>query len=91
MQVFKSEYLTKCKELHVEPNSTVLETLNKTQDSSSQNNKSSFYKLDLSGQAMNLKACSALASALTNDVVFTKVILSDAFIGDDGVCFVSRL
>lgn len=79
MENFKSIYLGKCKELLIEPNACVLAALNgKSKDGKHP------HRLDLSGQAIPLKACSALAAALSQDVVFTHLILADAFLGDDG-------
>jgi hypothetical protein len=81
MEIFKSNYLAKCKDLNIDTNATIMETIYKYNANES---KSAFVSLDLSGQAINFKSCSALAFALTGDVVFSKLILSDAFIGDDG-------
>ena len=41
-------------------------------------------KLDLSGQSISVKEMTAIAHALNKDVIFTKLIFADAFIGDDG-------
>jgi hypothetical protein len=89
MSSFKSDYLNKCKELNIEPSTSVIETLKQIQNNSpnsTHNNasKSSFYTLDISGQALDVKAITPLAYAFSQDVIFTKLILSDSFIGDDG-------
>ncbi|KAJ8326783.1 hypothetical protein QVD99_005432 [Batrachochytrium dendrobatidis] len=45
--------------------------------------------LNLSGQSIPLKAGSALASALSDDCFFTRLVLADAFLGDDGCILVA--
>ncbi|KAI8930191.1 hypothetical protein BC831DRAFT_547078 [Entophlyctis helioformis] len=50
----------------------------------------SFESLDLSGQSVPLKACSAVAAALANDVFFSRLVLADAFLGDDGCILIAN-
>nr|KAJ3422966.1 Leucine-rich repeat-containing protein 45 [Polyrhizophydium stewartii] len=46
-------------------------------------------KLDLSGQSVPLKACTALSLALADDCFFTRIVLADAFLGDDGCILIA--
>jgi len=81
MENFKSNYLSKCAELSIEPISLVVNILKDHEHQTSTTLKET---LDLSGISISLKACSALSSALSVDIYFTKLILADAFLGDDG-------
>ena len=82
MESFKSQYLSQCRDAHIEPNATILSTIQRKKDASS---SSAFHKLDLTGQALPLKQCAILGDCLSKDVVFTKLVLADAFVGDDGI------
>ena len=79
MEAFRTDYLSKCKEQSVEPQPALLNTLSKIQ---SQNLIHA--KLDLSGHALSIKEISCIAYALAKDVIFTKLVFSDSFMGDDG-------
>ncbi|KAI9139997.1 hypothetical protein BKA69DRAFT_1039607 [Paraphysoderma sedebokerense] len=96
METFRSKYLARCKELLIDPSTVVLEQsafISKPPCHSRSNSGDHDVDLhgrtkypdtiDLSGHNVTLKAASALASALSEDVVFTKIILQDAFMGDD--------
>ncbi|TPX59880.1 hypothetical protein PhCBS80983_g02141 [Powellomyces hirtus] len=76
---FKHNYLLKCAELCIEPHRALTEVLNKHAAGS----WSSFDTLDLRGQTATVKDCAALAAALSNDVLFTKINLADSFLDDD--------
>jgi hypothetical protein len=80
MEAFKAEYLDKCREIVVEPHPAILNALSKIQ-----NDNVSHAKLDLSGHALSIKEITSIAHALAKDVIFTKLIFSDAFMGDDGM------
>ena len=90
METFKSTYLNKCAELSIEPMNSVLNILVKQRQKQEENEKqgkqisSLSEKLDLSGHSISIKSCSALASALAQDTFFTRLVLADAFLGDDG-------
>ncbi|KAI8815216.1 hypothetical protein BJ742DRAFT_8938 [Cladochytrium replicatum] len=43
--------------------------------------------IDVRGQAQSVKACTALAAGISEDVIFERYMLGDAFLGDD-VCIV---
>ncbi|KAH9250831.1 hypothetical protein BASA81_011341 [Batrachochytrium salamandrivorans] len=45
--------------------------------------------LNLSGQSIPFKAASALAAALATDCFFTRIVLADAFLGDDGCIIIA--
>jgi hypothetical protein len=80
MQHFKEVYLEKCAEYDIEPIPLVRKLLeNKEQIPSGME-----HSLDLSGISLSLKASSAISAALMNNEYFTKLILADAFLGDDG-------
>jgi hypothetical protein len=67
---FEQSYLDKCSELGIEPLKIDINSPT----------------LNLSGTSLSLKSCAALCSALAGDSVpFTKIILADAFLGDDGL------
>jgi hypothetical protein len=80
MQAFQVNYLAKCSELSVEPLPAILSIF--------KGSGSDPYHLaeilDLSGISLSIKACSALSFALLDSSYFTKIILADAFLGDDG-------
>lgn len=79
MEAFKADYLDKCREIAVDPIPAILNILSKIQS-----DNISHAKLDLSGHSISIKEITCIAHALAKDVVFTKLIFSDAFIGDDG-------
>lgn len=89
MQQFQQAYLQNCAELSIEPQTSIINIIQERlkQDEGNKNTivKKAFEILDLSGQSLTLKSCSALASALTDNNFFTKVVLADAFLGDDGI------
>lgn len=91
MDVFKTTYLSRCADLGIDPLRAITEALRPWttapgDGSPRQKSQDASRKLDLTGQSMSVKACTALAAGLADDVVFTHVVLADAFLGDDGVC-----
>lgn len=83
MEDFQIVYLSRCAELAINPATELLNIFKKYEDS----DKSDPYKdtLNLSGISIPLKSCTALAAALSNNNFFTKIIVSDSFLGDDGI------
>lgn len=84
MESFRAAYLQKCSELSIEPHRALTELLIKNRSHTSHASLRTAGILDLHGQSLSLKECAALAAALSNDVVFTKVNLADTFLGDEG-------
>lgn len=85
MQQFREEYLAKCADLSIQPLATVMNTLEEYENSSlDEQSKTVLETLNLSSLSLSVKACAALSSALSNNSFFTKLILADAFLGDDG-------
>ena len=80
MEAFKSDYLDKCNDLRLDPNPAILSILSRLNAENI-----SHAKLDLSGHSLSIKEITPIAHALAKDVIFTKLIFSDAFIGDDGI------
>lgn len=84
MDTFRENYLESCNDLNVEPNHTILEKLQirALQDG----NDGRIYPdtLNLSGISLSAKTVTALAAAIKDDVVFTRLNVADAFLGDDG-------
>jgi hypothetical protein len=86
MENFKSKYLTRCAELAISPTAELLNIFKRyEQDSDASSDDPYRETLNLSGISIPLKACTALAAALSDNAFFTKIILSDAFLGDDGI------
>lgn len=83
MEQFKSNYLRKCTELSVEPITLILNLFSEREKHEG-NDFHQSETLDLSGVSISLKACTALSAALADNQYFTKLILADAFLGDDG-------
>lgn len=79
MEAFKADYLSKCNEIGIDPHPSILNTLSKIGIENI-----SHAKLDLSGHSLSIKEITSIAHALAKDVIFTRLIFSDAFIGDDG-------
>ncbi|XP_037320504.2 leucine-rich repeat-containing protein 45 [Pungitius pungitius] len=77
MEDFRRTYLRLCKEGGVEPQDSVVAQL---QESGA--NQGS--RLDLSGQSLSADTCSVLARALQKDTVFTKVLLTDCMLSEEG-------
>lgn len=83
MEAFKSKYLSRCAELSTSP---ITEVLNKFKRNEEDDGTDPLKEtLNLSGISIPLKACSALSSALSDNYFFTRIVLSDAFLGDDGI------
>ena len=92
MEDFKSKYLTRCAELAISPTTELLNIIKRYEQESESSAEDPFREtLNLSGISIPLKACTALASALSDNAFFTKIILSDTFLGDDGIYIVLRL
>jgi Leucine Rich repeat len=83
MEQFKSTYLSKCAEISVEPLILLLNIFT-DYENRDKNTKMSSETLDLSGISISIKACTSLAAALSDNQFFTKLILADCFLGDDG-------
>ncbi|KAJ3184979.1 hypothetical protein HDU87_002545 [Geranomyces variabilis] len=84
---FKSKYLQKCTELRVEPHPALTEHLARCQALVSPACPDS---LDLRGHSATLKDCTALASALADDSLFTTINLADSFLDDDGCILIAN-
>ncbi|KAJ3169646.1 hypothetical protein HDU88_000837 [Geranomyces variabilis] len=84
---FKSKYLQKCTELRVEPHPALTEHLARCQALVAPASPDS---LDLRGHSATLKDCTALASALADDSLFTTINLADSFLDDDGCILISN-
>ena len=82
MDSFKTEYIESCSQLETEPIKSILDFLSEKKKVSS--------VLNLSGLSIPLKPCTALANALAKDAFFTKIILADAFLGDDGCIKIAK-
>ncbi|KAJ3109086.1 Leucine-rich repeat-containing protein 45 [Phlyctochytrium planicorne] len=82
METFRHNFITKCAELGIDPPSVILDQI-KPQVSEKGIPKHP-EKLDLSGHPLHIKTITALCFALQNDVIFTTLVFSDAFLGDDG-------
>ena len=77
MDSFKLHYQDSCSQLDTEPIKSIIDFLSEKKDKASST-------LNLSGLSIPLKPCTALANTLATDGFFTKIILADAFLGDDG-------
>jgi hypothetical protein len=99
MESFRSTYRDRCAELGVEPNQGVLATLapspllqrhaqpGREEDGAPGRAGQPAYhptELLLSSQPLGFKGIKALCAALQPDVVFTRLVLADAFLGDEG-------
>lgn len=80
MEDFKTKYLSRCSELSISPVTELLNIFNRIEDETDPLKET----LNMSGVSLPLKACTALASALSDNSFFTRIVLSDAFLGDDG-------
>ncbi|KAJ3367784.1 Leucine-rich repeat-containing protein 45 [Kappamyces sp. JEL0680] len=85
MEQFKTAYLQKCSELSIEPLGGLMSFLKEREGSSDAGKpRCKTETLDLTGIPISLKACSALSYSLAENSFFTKIVLADAFLGDDG-------
>lgn len=86
MESFNERYVSKCAELGIEPMPTVLKAVTTSKKNMEEGTPAKFFEsLDLSSQSIPLKACLALSNAISDDCFFTRLILADAFLGDDGI------
>ena len=84
MEQFKLTYLSKCAEISVEPLTLLLNVFTDYENRDNNDSRKSNETLDLSGISISIKSCAALASALSENQFFTKLILADCFLSDDG-------
>ncbi|KAJ3157437.1 hypothetical protein HDU86_003329 [Geranomyces michiganensis] len=84
---FQTKYLQKCSELRVEPHPALTEHLARFQALVTPASSDS---LDLRGHSATLRDCTALASALADDCLFTTINLADSFLDDDGCILISN-
>ncbi|KAI8804314.1 hypothetical protein BJ742DRAFT_872004 [Cladochytrium replicatum] len=89
MDAFRTRYLAKCAELGIEPLRCILDSLLLRDNSSSIKDLSgsktrTAATIDVRGQALSVKACTALAAGIAEDAIFERYMLGDAFLGDDG-------
>ncbi|KAK1162242.1 leucine-rich repeat-containing protein 45-like [Acipenser oxyrinchus oxyrinchus] len=79
MEDFRKTYLHLCKESGLEPQESVLTQLHDVraaEDSA---------RLDLAMQSLSVDTCAVLGRVLSNDVLFTEVVLSDCMLSEEGV------
>lgn len=79
---FEHQYLEKCAELSIDPQNSILDSIIEAGKISKASNNPQ--TLNLSGLSLSLKSSTALSHALAKDTNFTRVILADAFLGDEG-------
>lgn len=89
MEDFKSKYLTRCGELGINPITELVNLFNKSDRKDTA--ILSLETLNLSAVSMNLKTISALSAGLFENSFFTKLILADTFLGDDGTRWCQHL
>lgn len=77
MKAFKLKYIKKCKELHVEPIPSIV---NLPESAQSDEN----LVLDLGELTLGQKNTMAIGYALEEDDVFSEIILSESYMGDEG-------
>jgi Ran GTPase-activating protein (RanGAP) involved in mRNA processing and transport len=82
MNDFEHIYVEQSAALSVEPLKTILDGIKEAKKGKETTKNT--VTLNLSGISIPLKACTALAQALTKDETFTRLILADAFLGDEG-------
>lgn len=86
MEVFIDRFISKCKEIQQEPPRSIIDHCKLT---TSRNGDAT--TLNLTGLSLTPKICQALGHAIRDDQQFSKIIIADAFLGDDGtVCFIER-
>ncbi|XP_067914277.1 leucine-rich repeat-containing protein 45 [Heterodontus francisci] len=78
MDDFKRTYLCLCKEACIEPQECILNQLHDVCDGNSRK------RLDLSTQSLSVDTCAVLGKALTNDIVFTEILLCDCMLNEEG-------
>ncbi|MGH0189312.1 UNVERIFIED_CONTAM: hypothetical protein FKN15_034690 [Acipenser sinensis] len=79
MEDFRRTYLRLCKESGLEPQESVL---NQFHDVRAAGDSA---RLDLTMQSLSVDTCAVLGRVLSNDVLFTEVVLSDCMLSEEGV------
>lgn len=75
MNAFQTKFCNACQKRKIEPSQLILGQL---VDSSAPT-------LSLHGYSMSAQTLSALSEALAQDTFFSRLILADCFLGDDGM------
>ncbi|KAI8820846.1 uncharacterized protein EV422DRAFT_530436 [Fimicolochytrium jonesii] len=91
MDAFKHAYLAKCSELAIDPHRALTDLLlsNRPLAPASDRVTTTAKTIDLRGQSLTLKECAALSTALSHDVYFSRVILADTFLNDEGCILIA--
>ncbi|RXM37419.1 Leucine-rich repeat-containing protein 45 [Acipenser ruthenus] len=79
MEDFRRTYLRLCKESGLEPHESVLNQLHNVRAAGDST------RLDLATQSLSVDTCAVLGRVLSNDVLFTEVVLSDCMLSEEGV------
>ncbi|KAK6478275.1 leucine-rich repeat-containing protein 45-like [Huso huso] len=79
MEDFRRTYLRLCKESGLEPHESVLNQLHDVRAAGDST------RLDLATQSLSVDTCAVLGRVLSNDVLFTEVVLSDCMLSEEGV------
>lgn len=79
MEDFRRTYLRLCKESGLEPQESVLNQLHDVRAAGDST------RLDLATQSLSVDTCAVLGRVLSNDVLFTEVVLSDCMLSEEGV------
>lgn len=79
MEDFRRTYLRLCKESGLEPQESILNQLHDVRAAGDST------RLDLATQSLSVDTCAVLGRVLSNDVLFTEVMLSDCMLSEEGV------
>ncbi|MGH0126083.1 UNVERIFIED_CONTAM: hypothetical protein FKN15_016298 [Acipenser sinensis] len=79
MEDFRRTYLRLCKESGLEPQESILNQLHNVRAAGDST------RLDLATQSLSVDTCAVLGRVLSNDVLFTEVMLSDCMLSEEGV------
>ena len=84
MEQFKTCYHERCAELAIEPLTHVENAIREMELLGKEDDVKLPPTLNLSSISLSLKSCDALAFAIKDSQYFTRLVLADAFLGDDG-------
>lgn len=84
INAFIEKFISKSEQLQIEPSHSIIQTLKDIHDKNP-NATVTEQTLNLTGHSLSSKICACLGNALKDDMVFSRIIMADAFLGDDGI------
>jgi Ran GTPase-activating protein (RanGAP) involved in mRNA processing and transport len=88
MNDFEHLYVQKCAELSIDPLKAILDNIKEAKNAGNISKNPS--TLNLSGLSVPLKSCTALSHSLATNDTIKRLILADAFLGDEGCILIAN-